>query len=176
MKRIGLPAEARPEIGGNAGSRTSRSQGDRALCLVTAHRRESFGIPLEGISAALKDLAGRGDLEIVYPVHPNPSVTGPVHHLLQGVAHITLLEPLDYLPMVHLMKRATLVLTDSGRIQEEAPAFGVPVLVLRDVTERPEGIQAGTLKLVGTDRARIVMEAARLLDDNEAYAADGPGG
>jgi UDP-N-acetylglucosamine 2-epimerase len=93
-----------------------------------------------------------------------------VHKLLHGVPHITLVDPLDYLPMVHLMKRATLILTDSGGIQEEAPAFGVPVLVLREVTERPEGIEAGTLKIVGTDQTRIVGEAARLLDDEEAYA------
>ncbi len=170
MKRIGLPVDAPAAIGGDTGSRTLARHAGRGLCLVTAHRRESFGIPLEGICAALKDLAARGDLEIVYPVHPNPSVHGPVHRLLRGVPHITLLEPLDYLAMVHLMKRATIILTDSGGIQEEAPAFGVPVLVLRDVTERPEGIQAGTLKLVGTDRNRIVTEAARLLDDDEAYA------
>ena len=144
--------------------------GGRALCLVTAHRRESFGAPLERICAALQDLAGRGDVEIVYPVHPNPNVHEPVHRLLDGVPHITLLPPLDYLPLVHLMKRATIILTDSGGIQEEAPAFGIPVLVLREVTERPEGIQAGTLKLVGTDHLRIVTEAARLLDDDRAYA------
>lgn len=161
IRRLDLPADA------PAGSRASAK---RALCLVTAHRRESFGAPLERICAALEDLAGRGDVEIVYPVHPNPNVHDPVNRRLHGIPHITLLDPLDYLPLVHLMKRARLILTDSGGIQEEAPAFGVPVLVLREVTERPEGIEAGTLKLVGTDRARIVEEASRLLDDQRAYA------
>jgi UDP-N-acetylglucosamine 2-epimerase (non-hydrolysing) len=139
------------------------------LILVTAHRRENFGAPLENICLALKELAGRGDVEIVYPVHLNPNVQEPVHRLLQRVDHITLLPPLDYLPLVHLMKRAALILTDSGGIQEEAPAFGIPVLVLREVTERPEGIEAGTLKLVGTDARRIVREAERLLDQPSAY-------
>jgi UDP-N-acetylglucosamine 2-epimerase (non-hydrolysing) len=139
--------------------------------LVTAHRRENFGKPLENICAALKELAARGDVEIVYPVHLNPNVQEPVHRLLDGVPHVTLLPPLDYLPLVHLMKRSTIVLTDSGGIQEEAPAFGVPVLVLREVTERPEGVEAGVLKLVGTDTRLIVREASRLLDDASAYAA-----
>lgn len=140
------------------------------LILVTAHRRENFGQPLEDICAALKQLAARGDVEIVYPVHLNPNVQGPVHRLLDGVPHITLLPPLDYLPLVHLMKRARLILTDSGGIQEEAPAFGIPALVLREVTERPEGVAAGVLKLVGTAAPRIVEEANRLLDDPSAYA------
>jgi UDP-N-acetylglucosamine 2-epimerase (non-hydrolysing) len=140
------------------------------LILVTAHRRENFGKPLEDVCKALKELASRGDVEIVYPVHLNPHVQGPVHLLLGGVPHITLLPPLDYLPLVHLMKRARLILTDSGGIQEEAPAFGVPVLVLREVTERPEGVAAGTLKLVGTATRRIVEEATRLLDDPAAHA------
>jgi UDP-N-acetylglucosamine 2-epimerase (non-hydrolysing) len=142
----------------------------RSLVLVTAHRRESFGLPLEQICAALKDLAARGDVEVVYPVHLNPSVQVPVERLLGGVPHITLLPPLDYLPLVHLMRRARLILTDSGGIQEEAPAFGIPVLVLREVTERPEGIEAGTLQLVGTDRERIVAAASQLLDDPDAHA------
>ncbi len=142
----------------------------RRLILVTAHRRENFGRPLEHICQALKELATRGDVEIVYPVHLNPNVREPVYRLLQGIAHITLLPPLDYLPLIHLMKRATLILTDSGGIQEEAPAFGVPVLVLRQVTERPEGVEAGTLKLVGTESENIVHEANHLLDDPQAYA------
>jgi UDP-N-acetylglucosamine 2-epimerase (non-hydrolysing) len=145
--------------------------GRQDLVLVTAHRRENFGPPLEEICLALRDLAARGDLEIVYPVHLNPNVQEPVYRILGNVPHVTLLPPLDYLPLVHLLKRATLVLTDSGGIQEEAPAFGVPVLVLREVTERPEGVEAGVLKLVGTDRKRIVSEATRLLDDDAAYAA-----
>ncbi len=143
--------------------------GKRRLVLVTAHRRENFGQPLENICLALRDLAGRGDVEIVYPVHLNPHVQEPVHRLLAATPHITLLPPLDYLPLIQIMKRAALVLTDSGGIQEEAPAFGVPVLILRAVTERPEGVQAGVLKLVGTERAAVAGEAARLLDDPVAY-------
>lgn len=145
------------------------SQGKK-LILVTAHRRENFGSPLEGIFTALKNLAGRADVEIVYPVHLNPNVQEPAYRLLQNTPHITLLHPLDYLPMVHLMKRASIVLTDSGGIQEEAPAFGIPTLVLRDVTERPEGVEAGTLKLVGTDPDRITRETINLLDDPSEYA------
>jgi UDP-N-acetylglucosamine 2-epimerase (non-hydrolysing) len=109
-------------------------------------------------------------VEIVYPVHLNPNVQEPVHRILKNVPHVTLLPPLDYLPMVHLMKRATLILTDSGGIQEEAPAFGIPALVMRETTERPEGVDAGILRLVGTDIATIVGEATRLLDNPSAYA------
>lgn len=141
------------------------------LILVTAHRRENFGRPLESICQALKELAARRDVELVYPVHLNPNVQEPVNRILKAVPHVSLLPPLDYLPLVHLMKRATLILTDSGGIQEEAPAFGVPVLVMREVTERPEGVEAGTLKLVGTDTRRIVAEASRLLDDRSAHVA-----
>ncbi|MEW6029753.1 MAG: non-hydrolyzing UDP-N-acetylglucosamine 2-epimerase [Chloroflexota bacterium] len=143
----------------------------KRLVLVTAHRRENFGRPLEDICAALLTLARRGDAEIVYPVHLNPNVQEPVYRLLGNIPNITLLPPLDYLPLVHLMKRAALILTDSGGIQEEAPAFGVPALVLREVTERPEGVEAGVLKLVGTATGRIVREATRLLDDPSAHAA-----
>jgi len=142
----------------------------KRLILVTAHRRENFGRPMEDICHALIELAKRGDVEIVYPVHLNPNVQEPVNRLLKNVEHITLLPPLDYLPLVHLMKHASLILTDSGGIQEEAPAFGIPTLVLRDVTERPEGVAAGTLKLVGTETRTIVEEAKRLLDDPSAYA------
>jgi UDP-N-acetylglucosamine 2-epimerase (non-hydrolysing) len=141
----------------------------RRLILVTAHRRENFGKPMENICQALIELASRGDVEIVYPVHLNPNVQEPVNRLLKGVDHITLLPPLDYLPLVHLMKHAHIILTDSGGIQEEAPAFGIPTLVLRDVTERPEGIEAGTLKLAGTETAQITSEANRLLDDQAGY-------
>ena len=143
----------------------------RRLILVTAHRRENFGAPMENICNALLQLASRGDVEIVYPVHLNPNVQEPVNKLLKGVEHITLLPPLDYLPLVHLMKRAYLILTDSGGIQEEAPAFGIPTLVLRDVTERPEGVDAGTLKLTGTETAQITAEASLLLDNPSAYQA-----
>ncbi len=143
----------------------------KRLVLVTAHRRENFGRPLEQICIALKEIASRGDVQIVYPVHLNPHVQAPVYRLLGDVENITLLEPLEYLPLVHLMKNADLILTDSGGIQEEAPAFGVPVLVLREVTERPEGVQAGTLKLVGTNKEKIVREANYLLNDSVAHAA-----
>jgi UDP-N-acetylglucosamine 2-epimerase (non-hydrolysing) len=142
----------------------------KSLLLVTAHRRENFGAPLENICCAVKELALRGDVEIVYPVHLNPNVQEPVKRILGNISGITLLPPLDYLPLIHLMKHAILVLTDSGGLQEEAPSLGVPVLVLREVTERPEGIEAGTLKLVGTETYHIVREANRLLDDPPAYA------
>lgn len=149
----------------------NREPGGQKLILVTAHRRENFGQPIQDICAALKALAARGDVEIVYPVHLNPNVQEPVYRLLGDVPHITLLKPLDYLPLVQLMKHARLILTDSGGIQEEAPGFGIPALVLRDVTERPEGVEAGALKLVGTDTQVILREANRLLDDPAAYAA-----
>jgi len=141
------------------------------LVLVTAHRRENFGQPLENICHAIKELAARQDVEIVYPVHLNPNVQEPVNRILKGTPRITLLPPLDYLPMVHLIKHAKLLLTDSGGLQEEAPSFGVPVLVLRETTERPEGVEAGTLKVVGTETSQIVRSAQRLLDDPVAYAA-----
>ena len=156
----------------NADTQPSASRNDshKNLILVTAHRRENFGHPLENICQALKELARRGDVEIVYPVHLNPNVQEPVKRILGDVPHVTLLPPLDYLPLVHLQKQAKIILTDSGGIQEEAPAFGVPVLVLREVTERPEGVEAGTLKLVGAEAGDIVREATRLLDDSSAYA------
>ena len=135
--------------------------GTTKLLLVTAHRRENFGQPLEDICHAIRELACRDDVEIVYPVHLNPNVQEPVNRILKGVPHITLLPPLDYLPMVHLMKNARLILTDSGGLQEEAPSFGVPVLVLRETTERPEGVEAGTLKVVGTETSHIVQPRTR---------------
>ena len=141
------------------------------LILVTAHRRENFGDPLENICCAIKELASRSGVEIVYPVHLNPNVQEPVNRILNGLPHVTLLPPLDYRPMVHLMKHATFLLTDSGGLQEEAPSLGVPVLVMRETTERPEGVEAGTLKLVGTEKSNILQEATRLLDEPAAYAA-----
>jgi UDP-N-acetylglucosamine 2-epimerase (non-hydrolysing) len=137
----------------------------KRLVLVTAHRRENFGQPLANICAALRQLAARPDVQVLYPVHPNPNVQGPVNAALGGLPNVTLVPPLDYLGFVALMGRAHLILTDSGGIQEEAPGLGVPVLVMRAVTERPEAVQAGTARMVGTDPAEIVRQAARLLDD-----------
>lgn len=149
---------------------SSAVQSPRRLILVTAHRRESFGPGLVRICRALKELARRNpDIEIVYPVHPNPEVRGPVHRLLGGKERIRLIEPLDYAAFARLLARSYLVLTDSGGIQEEAPALGKPVLVLRDKTERPEAIQAGTARLVGTDVNRIVSATERLLHSVSAY-------
>ena len=146
---------------------------NRRVILVTAHRRENFGQPLDDIFSAIRHIAKNyaEQVHFVYPVHLNPNVNRPAHRALGGIPNITLLDPLDYLPMVHLMKRAYLVLTDSGGIQEEAPAFGVPVLVMRRLTERPEAVEVGTARLVGTDPEKIVAEASRLLDDEGAYAA-----
>ena len=142
----------------------------KRIILVTAHRRENFGQPLYEICQALKEIAARfAGVQIVYPVHLNPNVQQTVRAELGGAANITLLEPLDYLPLVHLMKASFLVLTDSGGLQEEAPGLGKPVLVLREVTERPEGIEAGTVKLVGTDKNRIVAATMRLLEDAVEY-------
>lgn len=153
--------------------RLSIRPGGKELILVTAHRRENFGPGIEAICQALRILAETypNRLEIVYPVHLNPRVQEPVRRLLGDVPNITLTPPQDYLPMVHLMRHATLVLTDSGGIQEEATSLGIPTLVLREVTERPEGVEAGVLKLVGADTERIVREARRLLDDPQAYQA-----
>jgi UDP-N-acetylglucosamine 2-epimerase len=143
----------------------------RRIVLVTGHRRENFGAGLEDICRALADIADARDVQIVYPVHLNPNVQAPVRRLLGGDPRIHLVEPLDYLPFVRLMGRAHLILTDSGGIQEEAPALGKPVLVMRETTERPEAVEAGTVALVGTDPSRIVRETLRLLDDSDAHAA-----
>ncbi len=144
----------------------------RRLVLVTTHRRENWGAPMREIYLALLDLLERfGDIEIVFSVHPNPAVRRVVDEVLQGHPRAHLIEPPDYGPWVKLMQQARLILTDSGGIQEEATALGIPTLVLRRVTERPEGVTAGLLTLVGTDRARIIAEASRLLSDPEAYSA-----
>ncbi|WP_439114140.1 non-hydrolyzing UDP-N-acetylglucosamine 2-epimerase [Hydrogenophaga sp.] len=145
---------------------------NRKIILVTGHRRESFGGGFERICQALIEVALRyPDVDIVYPVHLNPNVREPVNRLLAGINNVHLIPPLDYLPFVYLMSRAHIILTDSGGIQEEAPSLGKPVLVMRDTTERPEAVSAGTVKLVGTDTARIVGELSRLLDDAAAYRA-----
>jgi UDP-N-acetylglucosamine 2-epimerase (non-hydrolysing) len=142
----------------------------RKLILVTGHRRENFGQGFENICQALADLTKRDDVQIVYPVHLNPNVQEPVMRILKDKDNIHLIEPLDYLPFVFLMDHSYFVITDSGGIQEEAPSLGKPVLVMRDVTERPEAVMAGTVKLVGTNRDVIVRECTRLLDDEAAYA------
>lgn len=142
----------------------------RKLILVTGHRRESFGDGFERICQALMEVAQlHPEVDIVYPVHLNPNVREPVNRLLTGIANIYLIEPLDYLPFVYMMSRAHIILTDSGGIQEEAPSLGKPVLVMRDTTERPEAVAAGTVKLVGTETANIVRELNRLLADTDAY-------
>ena len=145
----------------------------RKIVLVTAHRRESFGGPFESLCTGLRDLARRyaDEIVLVYPVHRNPNVREVVGRILADTPNVVLTDPLDYMPLVHLMKRCHLVLTDSGGLQEEAPSLGKPVLVMRKTTERQEGVAAGTVKLVGTDAADIVREASRLLDDPAAYAA-----
>ncbi len=144
----------------------------RRLVLVTAHRRESFGEPFRQLCHALRDIAERfDDVQLVYPVHLNPNVRKPVGDILGGCPRIHLMEPLGYRAFVSLLSKAHLILTDSGGIQEEAPALGKPVLVLREKTERPEGVAAGVVRLVGTQRERIVAEASRLLSDPAAYAA-----
>jgi UDP-N-acetylglucosamine 2-epimerase (non-hydrolysing) len=141
----------------------------RHLIVVTSHRRENFGPGFERAMRALARIADRPDVQLVYPVHRNPHVLGPAHELLGRHPHIHLVEPLAYVPFVDLLRRAYFLITDSGGIQEEAPSLGKPVLVMREKTERPEAVEAGTVKLVGTDEERIVAEATRLLDDPVAY-------
>jgi UDP-N-acetylglucosamine 2-epimerase (non-hydrolysing) len=141
----------------------------RKLILVTAHRRESFGDGFEQICAALAEVAERDDVQIVYPVHPNPNIQDPVNRHLRGRRRVALVEPMEYVSFVAMLMQCSFVLTDSGGIQEEAPSLGKPVLVMRDKTERPEAVLAGTARLVGPRRERIVAECNRLLDDPRAY-------
>ena len=141
----------------------------KKLILVTGHRRENFGTGFLNICEALREIAERDDVQIIYPVHLNPNVRKPVLSLLDNQKNIHLLEPLDYLPFIYLMSKAYLILTDSGGIQEEAPSLGIPVLVMRDVTERPEAIEAGTVKLVGTSQSKILKEVTTLLNDAHEY-------
>jgi len=142
---------------------------NKKLLLITGHRRESFGKGFEQICNALAKIAQRKDIQLIYPVHLNPNVQKPVKQYLSNFDHIHLIEPLDYLPFVYLMTKAHIILTDSGGIQEEAPALGTPVLVMRDVTERPEAIIAGTAKLVGSDSEKIYSAVIELLDNSESY-------
>jgi UDP-N-acetylglucosamine 2-epimerase (non-hydrolysing) len=142
----------------------------RKLILVTGHRRENFGEGFENICKALAKVAtDHDDVEILYPVHLNPAVSEPVNRLLSGISNIKLIDPQQYLEFVYLMDRSNIILTDSGGIQEEAPSLGKPVLVMRDTTERPEAVSAGTVKLVGTDANKIYSELERLLTDEKAY-------
>lgn len=143
----------------------------RRMVLVTGHRRESFGGGFQRICDALAQLAERDDIQIIYPVHLNPNVKGPVEDRLGSLERVNLIAPQDYLPFVHLMRRSDVILTDSGGVQEEAPSLGKPVLVMRETTERPEAVDAGTVKLVGTDAELIVREVSSLLDNREAYQA-----
>lgn len=142
----------------------------KRLILVTGHRRENFGLGFENICTALTEISRWPDVEIVYPVHLNPNVQEPVQRILKGNLNVHLIDPVDYLPFVYLMNRAAILLTDSGGIQEEAPSLGKPVLVMRDTTERPEAVAAGTVRLVGTTVSSIVEGIRRLLDDSAEYA------
>jgi UDP-N-acetylglucosamine 2-epimerase (non-hydrolysing) len=143
----------------------------RKLIVVTAHRRESFGEGFERICRALARIASRPDVQLVYPVHPNPNVQEPVNRYLRGLSNVHLIEPVSYVPFVDLMRRAYLLVTDSGGIQEEGPSLGKPILVLREKTERPEAVEAGTVRLVGSDEDRIVGETVRLLEDPKLHTA-----
>ncbi|HWI20283.1 MAG TPA: UDP-N-acetylglucosamine 2-epimerase (non-hydrolyzing) [Vicinamibacterales bacterium] len=164
-----LTVNGRLASGGIRGGELPPLDQRKKWILVTAHRRESFGDGFRRIAAAIAKVAARGDVEIVYPVHPNPNVRGVIDRDLAGIENVHLIPPLDYVPFIDLMRRAHLVLTDSGGVQEEAPSLGKPVLVLRETTERPEAVEAGTARLVGTDVERIVSECSLLLDDPGEY-------
>lgn len=160
----------RPELELTLSTQFSFLDPVKKMILVTGHRRENFGDGFENICNALKQLSQRNDLQIVYPVHLNPNVQEPVQRILSDSPNVHLIAPLDYLPFVYLMSRAYLIITDSGGVQEEAPSLGKPILVMRDTTERPEAVEAGTAKLVGTDIIRIVADATELLDHHEMYS------
>ena len=162
--------EAEPHLADTLRTFERRFEGRRIIG-VTSHRRENFGNGMQAIAGAIRDLAARDDVAIVFPVHLNPNVRELMHRELAGLGNVALLEPLDYPNFARLLDIAALMLTDSGGVQEEAPALGKPVLVMRETTERPEGVEAGTALLVGTDREAIVRETQRLLDDSDAYSA-----
>ncbi|SFR42273.1 UDP-N-acetylglucosamine 2-epimerase (non-hydrolysing) [Marinobacter gudaonensis] len=167
-QRLSLDAELRA----NLAHRFPMLRDEASLVLITGHRRESFGGGFDRIcNAVLRVARARPDVDFLYPVHLNPNVLEPVHRLLKGQSNVHLIEPTDYLPFVYLMNRSSIVLTDSGGIQEEAPSLGKPVLVMRDTTERPEAVSSGTVRLVGTDEARIEAELRMLLSDQQAYEA-----
>ncbi|AIW16165.1 non-hydrolyzing UDP-N-acetylglucosamine 2-epimerase [Vibrio tubiashii] len=162
--------EKDPELSVVYANKFAQIDSRKKMVLVTGHRRESFGSGFENICQALKEIAEKhSDCQIVYPVHLNPNVREPVNRLLSHTDNVILIEPQDYLPFVYLMNKAHLILTDSGGIQEEAPSLGKPVLVMRNTTERPEAVEAGTVKLVGTDKDTIVNEVETLLLNEEAY-------
>ncbi len=159
-----------PALAAGLDQLATRFAGKRILA-VTSHRRENFGGGMEAIARAIADIAARPDIAVIFPVHPNPNVRPIMEAVLGGLPNVAMIEPLDYPHFVRLLDMCHLVLTDSGGVQEEAPSLGKPVLVMRETTERPEGVAAGTAKLVGTDRARIVREVLSLLDDEAAYRA-----
>lgn len=161
---------AEPALASGLADLEARFAGKRIIG-VTSHRRENFGGGLEAIAEAVRQIAARPDVAIIFPVHPNPNVRKVMDHALDGLDNVALIEPLDYPHFAHLLSLAEIMLTDSGGVQEEAPALGKPVLVMRETTERPEGVEAGTAKLVGTETARIVTEIFTLLDDKAAYEA-----
>jgi UDP-N-acetylglucosamine 2-epimerase (non-hydrolysing) len=162
--------DAEPSLAGGLAELEARFAGKRIVG-VTSHRRENFGDGMQAIADAIRTLAARDDIAVIFPVHLNPNVRKVMEAELAGLDNIALIEPLDYPHFARLIAISHLMLTDSGGVQEEAPALGKPVLVMRETTERPEGVEAGTAKLVGTDAGRIVAEAQRLLDDEAAYAA-----
>ena len=166
---VTVKIERSPDLASSLSASLPRLDPAKRLVLVTGHRRENFGDGFEQICHALAALARRGDTQIIYPVHLNPNVQEPVNRILGDCEGVNLIQPLDYLPFVHLMSKAHIILTDSGGIQEEAPSLGKPVLVMRETTERPEAVDAGTVALVGTCHHRIVSTAERLLDDTHAY-------
>lgn len=160
----------RPELTAGLNHLAHRFAGKRVIA-VTAHRRENFGEGMANIAGAIRDISMREDVAVIFPLHPNPNVRPVMVESLSDRSNVALIQPLDYPNFIRLQEMCEIVLTDSGGVQEEAPSLGKPVLVLRDTTERPEGIAAGTAMLVGTDRRRIVTEVNRLLDDTEAYSA-----
>ena len=168
---VSAKIEREPALATNLADLEAKFAGKRIIG-VTSHRRENFGEGMEQIAKAIRQIAERpDDVALVFPVHPNPNVRKVMNERLSGLDNVALIEPLDYPHFARLLNIAEIMLTDSGGVQEEAPALGKPVLVMRETTERPEGVEAGTAKLVGTDAARIVTEISTLLDDTSAYEA-----
>ena len=163
--------ENKPDIANEANKQLPTLDNEKNLIVVTGHRRENFGTGLEKICDSISELSKRRDVEIVYPLHLNPNVRDFVKKRLKTLKNVYLIDPLEYLSFVYLMKKARMILTDSGGIQEEAPSLGVPVLVMREETERPEAVSAGTVKLVGTNSEKIYGECCNLLDDESAFLA-----